>query len=42
MQFDIEDFDALRNYLTTRGCVKLGETVAFKNLPGGVSNCGST
>ena len=38
MQFDIEDFDALRNYLTTRGCVKSGETVSFKNLRGGVSN----
>ena len=38
MQFDIEDFDALRNYLTTRGCVKSGETVTFKNLRGGVSN----
>ena len=38
MQFDIEDFDALRNYLTTRGCVKAGETVSFKNLHGGVSN----
>jgi 5-methylthioribose kinase len=38
MQFDIEDFNALRNYLTTRGCVKLGETVSFTNLRGGVSN----
>ena len=38
MQFDIEDFGALRDYLTTRGCVKLGEAVAFKNLQGGVSN----
>jgi 5-methylthioribose kinase len=38
MQFDIEDFDALRGYLTTRGCVKLGEAVSFKNLQGGVSN----
>jgi len=38
MQFDIEDFDALRNYLTARGCVKLGETVSFTNLRGGVSN----
>ena len=38
MQFDIEDFEALRNYLTARGCVKLGETVSFTNLRGGVSN----
>jgi 5-methylthioribose kinase len=38
MQFDIEDFDALRNYLATRGYVKAGETVSFKNLRGGVSN----
>jgi 5-methylthioribose kinase len=38
MQFDIENFGALREYLTTRGCVKLGETVSFKNLQGGVSN----
>jgi len=38
MQFDIEDFDALRNYLITRGCVKLGEAVSFTNLRGGVSN----
>jgi 5-methylthioribose kinase len=36
--FDIENFDALRNYLIARGCVKLGETVAFTNLRGGVSN----
>jgi 5-methylthioribose kinase len=38
MQFNIEDFDALRTYLTTRGCVKSGETVSFTNLRGGVSN----
>src|ERR1700687_1137906 len=38
MQVDIEDFDALRNYLITRGCVKLGEAVSFTNLRGGVSN----
>src|SRR3984885_2744619 len=38
MQFDIEDFGALRDYLTTRGCVKLGEAVSFKKLQGGVSN----
>jgi 5-methylthioribose kinase len=38
MPLDIEDFDALRNYLTTRGCVKVDETVSFSNLQGGVSN----
>jgi 5-methylthioribose kinase len=38
MLVDIEDFDALRDYLTTHGYIKLGETVSFKNLHGGVSN----
>jgi 5-methylthioribose kinase len=38
MEFDIEDFDALRDYLTAQGYVKLGEAVSFKNLRGGVSN----
>jgi 5-methylthioribose kinase len=38
MEFDIEDFDALRNYLAARGCITPGETVSFKNLRGGVSN----
>jgi tRNA A-37 threonylcarbamoyl transferase component Bud32 len=38
MQFDIEDFDALHDYLTTRGYIKLDEAVSFKNLQGGVSN----
>jgi prepilin-type processing-associated H-X9-DG protein len=38
MEFDIEDFDALRAYLTARGCVRLDETVSFKHLRGGVSN----
>lgn len=38
MEFDIEDFEALRRYLTIRGCIKLGETVSFRNLRGGVSN----
>jgi len=38
MEFDIEDFDALRDYLNARGHVKSGETVSFKNLQGGVSN----
>jgi 5-methylthioribose kinase len=38
MAFDIEEFDALSYYLTERGHVKFGETVAFKKLAGGVSN----
>jgi 5-methylthioribose kinase len=38
MQFDIEDFDVLRDYLAARGYVKAGEMVSFKNLQGGVSN----
>jgi len=38
MEFDIEDFDALRTYLAARGCIRPGETVSFKNLRGGVSN----
>src|SRR5277367_4785454 len=38
MQFDIENFDALRDYLTTSGRVVAGETVSFSNLRGGVSN----
>jgi 5-methylthioribose kinase len=38
MDFNIEDFEALRNYLMARGCVKSGETVSFTNLRGGVSN----
>jgi 5-methylthioribose kinase len=38
MQVDIEDFDGLRDYLTTHGYLTLGETVSFKNLHGGVSN----
>jgi 5-methylthioribose kinase len=35
---DIEDFDALRNYLTVRGYVKRGDTVSLNCLAGGVSN----
>jgi len=35
---DIEDFVALHDYLTARGYVKLGDTVSFKSLSGGVSN----
>jgi 5-methylthioribose kinase len=38
MKLDIEDFDALRDYLTAQGHVKTGETVFFKKLHGGVSN----
>ena len=38
MEFDIEDFDALRHYLTLRGHIESGETVSFKKLSGGVSN----
>ena len=38
MEFDIEEFDALRDYLREHGCAKMGEALAFKKLPGGVSN----
>lgn len=38
MALDIEDFDALRDYLTAKGYVKLDEKVAFRKLAGGVSN----
>jgi 5-methylthioribose kinase len=38
MELDIENFDALRDYLAARGCVRLGETVSLCNLRGGVSN----
>src|SRR5467141_528596 len=38
MELDIEDFDALRQYLTERRHVNAGETVSFKKLLGGVSN----
>jgi len=38
MELDIENFCALRDYLTTRGCVKVDETVSFCKLRGGVSN----
>ncbi|MHB8216266.1 MAG: phosphotransferase family protein [Candidatus Sulfotelmatobacter sp.] len=38
MTLDIEKFDALRDYLTTRGFVKSGEAMSFTNLCGGVSN----
>lgn len=38
MELDIEDLDALRQYLTERGHVGPGETVSFKKLLGGVSN----
>src|SRR5271154_6754989 len=38
MQFDIEDFDALRDYLTAQGYVQLCQAVLLQNLRGGVSN----
>jgi len=38
MEFDIEDFDALRHYLVQRGHIESGTTVFFKGLSGGVSN----
>jgi len=38
MELDIEDFDALRDYLAKYGYMKSGETVSFKKLLGGVSN----
>ncbi len=38
IEFDIEDFDALRDYLEREGHIKTGEPVSFKKLAGGVSN----
>src|SRR5258708_3004681 len=38
MELDIEEFDALRDYLEQRGYAKSGEPLAFKKLPGGGSN----
>jgi 5-methylthioribose kinase len=38
MEFDIEEFDALRDYLREHGYAKMDEAPAFKKLPGGVSN----
>ncbi len=38
MALDIEEFDALRDYLAKRGNITLGETVTFEKLSGGVSN----
>jgi 5-methylthioribose kinase len=38
MEFDIEDFETLHEYLMVRGYLKLGETVSLKKLSGGVSN----
>ena len=38
MEFDIEDFDALRGYLTERRHIGPGEPVDFEKLLGGVSN----
>jgi 5-methylthioribose kinase len=38
MELDIEDFDALQDYLLLRGHSKAGEAVSFTTLTGGVSN----
>jgi 5-methylthioribose kinase len=38
MEFDIEDFNALRGYLAEHGHVKSGEPVTLEKLEGGVSN----
>jgi 5-methylthioribose kinase len=38
MGLDIENFDALRDYLTARGDLKPREEVLIEKLPGGVSN----
>lgn len=38
MEFDIENFEALQNYLTQRGHICPGEPVSFKKLLGGISN----
>jgi len=38
MELDIEDFDALRDYLAERGHLRTGKQVDFEKLLGGVSN----
>jgi 5-methylthioribose kinase len=38
IEFDIEDFEALRDYLNRQGHIRAGEPVSFKKLAGGVSN----
>ena len=38
MELDIENFDALREYLTEQKRIQPGEAVSFENLHGGVSN----
>src|ERR1700722_8103451 len=38
MEFDIEDFGALNDYLAQRGHIRPGETVSCKTLLGGISN----
>jgi aminoglycoside phosphotransferase (APT) family kinase protein len=38
MELDIEDFEALRAYLTAQGHLKSEEPVSFNKLSGGVSN----
>src|ERR1700677_5279051 len=38
LEFDIEDFEALRHYLAGRGFAKPGEMISLEKLAGGVSN----
>src|ERR1700689_2028410 len=38
MEFDIENFAALRDYLSERGYVGSGDKISLENLAGGVSN----
>lgn len=38
IEFDIENFDALRGYLEREEHIRVGEQVSFKKLAGGVSN----
>jgi 5-methylthioribose kinase len=38
MELDIEDFDALRDYLASRGYTRSGDTISLEKLAGGVSN----
>ena len=38
MEFDIEDFEALRRYLIQQGHITDGEPALFKKLAGGISN----
>ena len=38
MELDIENFNALRDYLSARGYIKPGDAVSIETLAGGVSN----